>query len=125
MGRNFASLVAAGLVAVAPLAANAEYISATACSSGVGTIGTTFTGVESAITTSVFTKTADRDNLLSKLSAAYNKAAVEKYSPDAIAKLQSISDTALALASAAKPKLQNDDAIAAAVLAAQQCITYP
>ena len=123
MGR-FASLAAAGLVLLAPLAANAAYESAVACSSGVGTVGTSFTSVEYALQTSVFVKTADRDNLLGKLNTAYSKAAALKYYPDAVWKLADLSDAAVALANAAKPKLQSADAIAAAVLAAQKCITY-
>jgi hypothetical protein len=78
----------------------------------VAIVDSQFTGMKSA---------TDQSNLLAKLTAAEAKVSLTKYS-DAIDKLQDISDTATALAGAAKPKLTDATAINNAVIAATACV---
>ena len=75
-------------------------------------VGSQFTGMKAA---------TDQSNLLAKLAAAVAKVSLTKYS-DAIDKLQDISDTATALAGAAKPKLTDATAINNAVIVATTCV---
>jgi hypothetical protein len=125
MGRmKVATFAMTGLLMAAPMMAHAAFDSTVACSSGVGTIGSTFTDVELAIQAGQFTKTSEQTNLLTKLSAAYSKTLTPKY-PDAISKLEEISDIATKLANPDKPGLVSADAINAAVLTAVQCISFP
>lgn len=130
MGTKFAALALTGMMALAPFSANAAYDSTTACLNGVGTIGTTFTDVESALVAGQFAREADRTNLLGKLLNAYTDAMTlkdgvpTKYA-DAVTKLQNISDTAVALSGAAKPKLAGAEAITASAYVAQQCLSTP
>jgi hypothetical protein len=130
MGHKFAALAITGMMALAPFSANAAYESTTPCTNGVGTIGSTFSAVEAAILAGVFTNTRDQNNMLGKLLNGYTDAMTlkdgvpTKYG-DAITKLQNISDTAVALANAAKPKLTGADAITSSAYAAQQCLRPP
>jgi hypothetical protein len=64
----------------------------------------------------------DKQNLLVKLAAAYDKVSLKKWA-DAVGKLEDIQTTADALAAAAKPKLYSAAEIDAAVDAAQTCLT--
>jgi hypothetical protein len=82
-----------------------------------GSCSTQLNAVETAIQTAVFlgkNATSDQTNLLAKLDAAGAKISLGKFS-DAVDKLQNISDTATALAGAAKPKLADATAINQAV----------
>ncbi|MGE5337732.1 MAG: hypothetical protein ACM3PU_07880 [Gemmatimonadota bacterium] len=96
------------------------------CSNGgIGTVGSTLNAVELAINSAAFlgrNATSDQSNLLSKLQFAYSKATQQKWG-DAMQKLQDISDTATALAGAAKPKLDDATGINNAVTVATACMT--
>ncbi len=107
-----------------PLAASAGSFDGNTqlCSSGGSTVGYALNAVESAILAASFVRASDQSNLLSKLANANSKTLTHKWS-DAMDKLEDISSTANALASAAKPKLNSADAITAAALAAQVCIS--
>lgn len=63
----------------------------------------------------------DRNNLLATLGESDEKVAVDKYD-DAIAKLESISNKALTLAGAPKPKLADATPITTAVADAITCV---
>ena len=63
----------------------------------------------------------DQSNLLVKLQAAAGKLSLQKFS-DAVDKLQDISDTATALATAPKPKLRDATTINDAVIDAIACV---
>ena len=65
--------------------------------------------------------TTDRSNLLTKLDAANAKISLLKYN-DAIDKLMEISDTATALATAIKPKLEDATGINNSVAQAVSCV---
>lgn len=123
---SFSALVVAGLLTLAPTGAFAGSYDANKqlCLSGGTTVGYSLNAVESAILAGVFNRTADRDNLLVKLANANVKTTQGK-TADAVDKLTDISDTASALAGAAKPKLVSADAINAAVLSAVNCLTKP
>lgn len=89
-----------------------------------GQCATELNGVEAAILGSAFIGQkagTDQSNLLAKLSAAEAKVQLSKFS-DAVDKLMDISDTATALAGAAKPKLADATAINTAVIAAVTCV---
>ena len=118
------ALVVAGafLAPGTALAGSYEGNNTTPCYGGGSTIGLAMDGVESAIKAGVFKNRRDQDNLLTKLANANSKTTAGKMS-DAIDKLEDISNTATALADAAKPKLESADGINAAVLAAQGCLT--
>ena len=109
------TLVAATLLFSGVTAASAAYF---------GNCATELNAVEAAILNSQFTgnkAATDQSNLLVKLQAAEAKVTLAKYS-DAVDKLQDISDTATALASAAKAKLTDATAINNAVIAATACV---
>jgi hypothetical protein len=79
--------------------------------------------VESAIQAGVFvgkSASTDQTNLLAKLEGAAAKIQLQKF-PDAVDKLLNISDTATALATAPKPKLEDASAINTAVVTAVTC----
>jgi hypothetical protein len=128
MGRiTKAALAAMGMAtafALVPMAAHAGSYAGntTACASGVSTVGIQLDAVQAAILGGGFTNERDRTNMLGKVNAAASKAAVRKWD-DANGKLQDVSDQALALAGAAKPKLTGADAIVNAAYAAQLCMT--
>jgi hypothetical protein len=65
---------------------------------------------------------SDQSNLLAKVDVAASKV-VEGKLTDAAAKLQDVADTAVALASAPKPKLDDAGGITAAVDAAITCLS--
>jgi hypothetical protein len=67
------------------------------------------------------TATTSQSNLLAKLANAATKISQKKY-PDAIDKLEDISNTATALADAQKPKLEDATAINEATTAAILCV---
>ena len=115
--------LAAASVLMTPLAAQANHVSNdTYCSSGVGTVGIKLNDVEAAIAAGAFTgRGNDQVNLQIKLTAAASKASVRKWE-DAISKLEDISNTATALADAAKPKLNSAVGINTAVGDAQTCM---
>ena len=97
---------------------------ATANAAYFGLCATELNAVEAAIGSSQFTSNkaaTDQSNLLAKLQAAEAKVTLAKYS-DAVDKLQDISDTATALANAAKPKLADATSINNAVIAATACV---
>lgn len=90
-----------------------------------GASATELNAVESAINSATFlggSADSSRSNLLGKLDVAVAKVSVEKYA-DAVAKLVNISDTATALAVAAKPKLADASGITSAVTAATACVS--
>ncbi len=110
-----------------PLAAQAgPFADIRTCSdAALGTVGQTLTAVETAINSASFLgrrATTDQSNLLAKLESAYSKAVAGKWG-DAIQKLGDISDTATALATAAKPKLDDATGINNAVIVATRCMT--
>lgn len=118
-----AAMTAAATLALAPLSAQAQYSATltTSCYNGVGTVGLALDGVQAAIVAGTFTNQRDQTNMLSKLSSGASKAAARKWG-DAIAKMEDISDQAVALAGAAKPKLVGADAIVNAAYGAQVCM---
>jgi conjugal transfer/entry exclusion protein len=131
---SFATSVARVSVGAALFAASALPLAAHAgpfadirnCSdAALGTVGQSLTAVETQINSASFLgnrATTDKSNLLAKLEFAYSKAVAGKWG-DAIQKLADISDTATALANAAKPKLDDASGINRAVINATQCMT--
>ncbi|HEX6362254.1 MAG TPA: hypothetical protein VFZ93_04830 [Albitalea sp.] len=123
---KFSALVATALLAVAPLAAQAgSYDGNTVMSKCAGvTVGPLLNAVETAIASAWVQNERDRTNLQSKLATANSKTLAQPTPKwdDANTKLEDISNTATALANAAKPKLNDGGAINSAVLAAQACI---
>lgn len=120
--KAFSAVALASALVMAPLAAQAAISNDTLCKGGGSTVGITLTAVEAAIAAGNFTNpTRDQANLQIKLQAAASKANVRKWD-DAIGKLEDISNTATALASAAKPKLASAADINTAVDAAQACM---
>lgn len=119
-----AAMTAAAALALAPLTAQAQYSAmvTTSCYNGVGTVGIALDNVNAAILAGSFTNQRDQTNMLGKVSSAASKASARKWG-DAIVKLDDISDQAVALAGAAKPKLVGADAIVNAAYGAQMCMT--
>lgn len=119
-----AAMTAAATLALAPLSAQAQYSATltTSCYNGVGTVGIALDNVQTAILAGTFTNQRDQTNMLGKVSTAASKASARKWG-DAIAKMEDISDQAVALAGAAKPKLAGADAIVNAAYGAQMCMT--
>ena len=111
-----ALLVTLAAVASPAYAEHPDY-SGLACGAELNTLG-------SAIDVALFlgrNATTNQSNLLAKLASAATKVSQQKY-PDAIDKLEDISNTATALAGALKPKLEDATAINDAATAAILCV---
>lgn len=118
-----AALAAAATLGFAPMSAQAQYSATltTSCYNGNGTVGLALDNVQAAILAGSFTNQRDQTNMLGKVSNAASKASLRKWG-DANDKLSDISDQAVALAGAAKPKLAGADAIVNAAYGAQMCM---
>lgn len=121
-----AAIVAAATLGFAPLSVQAGSYGATlttSCYNGVGTVGFALDGVEAAVLAGDFLNARDRTAMLGKVSNAASKAGARKWA-DANGKLEDVSDQAVALAGAAKPKLGSAaaDAIVNAAYGAQMCM---
>lgn len=121
-----AAIVAAGALGFAPLSAQAGSYGGTlttSCYNGVGTVGLALDAVEAAVLAGDFLNGRDRTSMLGKVSNAASKAGARKWA-DANGKLEDVSDQAVALAGAAKPKLGSAaaDAIVNAAYGAQMCM---
>jgi hypothetical protein len=134
VGKPLAIAAALGALLLAPLSASAtnaytDYTNTNtaSCPSGLGLVGIALDGVSDAIVAAGFDPaklSPSQASLMSKLSSANDKTKARKWG-DAIAKLDDLSDSATAMAGAAKPKLRSADGINAAVVAATNCLTAP
>lgn len=105
-------------------AASAALAVSTAATAFDGACATELNALESSIQSASFIgpkASTDQSNLLAKLTAAEAKVTQRKFS-DAIDKLTDITDTATALATAAKPKLVDATAINTSTAAAMACV---